>query len=97
MSPNSYFPHTPADNLIPDDDNKERNRDRDKALLIAFSYRSSGDSVQQLNNCARDACKLRDFLVARGYRPENITVLSDETDGPPITREYIVRPTHCVL
>ena len=59
-----------------------------KALLIGINYEGTGMS---LRGCINDVESIREFLVnERGYKIENITMLTDHTDIKP-TRSNIVR------
>jgi len=51
-----------------------------RALLIGINYYS--DPVNQLSGCINDIKNFKDLLINKfGYKPENITMLSDDQDA----------------
>lgn len=59
-----------------------------RALLVGINYRNSD---AELSGCINDVTNVRDkILLARGYSPENITMLTDDTPVKP-TRANILR------
>lgn len=58
-----------------------------KALLIGINYK---DTPSELNGCIEDVTKMRDYLASeRGYREEDIMVLTDFTPIKP-TKENLL-------
>lgn len=51
-----------------------------KALLIGINYNGS---ESQLSGCINDVHNVQKLLLDKGYEPENITMLTDETEVKP--------------
>ena len=58
-----------------------------KALLVGINYNGSNS---QLNGCINDVNNIEVFLLNNGYKQENITILTDETDVKPTRFNIIV-------
>ena len=58
-----------------------------KALIIGINYIGTSSA---LNGCINDVHNIKKELEKRGYSPEDITLLSDETETKP-TRNNILR------
>lgn len=58
-----------------------------KALLVGINYIGTSS---ELGGCINDVKNMKSELLSRGYLPENILELTDETDMKP-TRENILR------
>lgn len=56
------------------------------ALLIGICYK--GTSIE-MKNPIKDIYKMRDFLLSKHYEPQNITILTDETENRPTSPNII--------
>lgn len=58
-----------------------------KALLIGINYKGT---ASELNGCINDVNHVKEFLLKKGYKEKNITLLHDDTDIKP-TRANILK------
>jgi len=58
-----------------------------RALLVGINYTGT---KSQLNGCINDVLQVKEFLLIKGYKDKNITVLTDETEVKP-TRTNILK------
>jgi len=58
-----------------------------QALLIGINYKGS---TGELNGCINDVVKVREYLMTKGYKDENIIICTEETNVKP-TRTSILR------
>lgn len=58
-----------------------------RALLIGINYRGTSS---ELSGCINDVLQVKDFLLSKGYKEKNITVLTDDTEIKP-TRSNILK------
>ena len=56
------------------------------ALLIGICYK--GTPIE-MKNPIKDIYKMRDFLLGKHYEPQNITILTDETENKPTSPNII--------
>lgn len=58
-----------------------------RALLIGINYRGTRS---ELNGCINDVNNVKNFLLTKGYKEKNITILTDDTEIKP-TRANILK------
>ena len=67
---------------------------RRKALLVSLEYKKEQPCklVPPLDTPHRDALHLKDFLINKGYLPEDIVHLADNAEDPTMipTRDNVV-------
>lgn len=51
-----------------------------RALLVGINYRGTRS---ELNGCINDVTQVKEFLLKKGYKEKNITVLTDDTEVKP--------------
>lgn len=51
-----------------------------KALLVGINYRGTSS---ELNGCINDVLAVKEFLLKKGYKEKNITLLTDDTEMKP--------------
>lgn len=56
------------------------------ALLVGINYRGTRS---QLQGCINDCLMLKDVLLRRGFKEENITMLTDDTNVKPLKANII--------
>ena len=76
----------------------ERNRDRDKALIVALGYKAKREvHVSPTPSAINDGIAISDYLKEIGYLAENIVIMTDDCDDLDMraSKENIVRRVHC--
>ena len=58
-----------------------------RALLVGINYRGTRS---ELNGCINDVNNVKKFLLTKGYKEKNITILTDDTEIKP-TRANILK------
>ena len=64
------------------------------ALLIGICYK--GTPIE-MKNPIKDIYKMRDFLLGKHYDPQNITILTDETENKPTSPNIIAAIANIML
>lgn len=65
-----------------------------KALLIGINYRGTSSA---LNGCINDVASMKKYLLQNGYKEEDMTILTDDTDVKPTRTNMITAILNLLL